>query len=53
MFLLCTDGLVDGLFDAQFAERLRAPDLAEAALDPAKRLVLASLAIQAATTPPR
>ncbi len=42
-FLLCTDGLVDGLFDAQLAEMIRTPSPAEAELDPAHRLVEASL----------
>ncbi|MDB6149760.1 MAG: Protein phosphatase [Chthoniobacter sp.] len=42
-FLLCTDGLVDGLFDEQIVQRLRAPDAAEVALTPAQRLVTASL----------
>lgn len=43
LFLLCTDGLTAGLFDAQLLERLRHPDPAEAALTPAQRLVAASL----------
>ncbi len=43
LFLLCTDGLIEGLFDAQLLERLRQPDPAEAALTPALRLVTASL----------
>ena len=43
-FLLCTDGLTDRLYDSQLAERLRSPDPAEAALDPAQRLVAAGLA---------
>lgn len=38
-FLLCTDGLVDGLFDAQFDEYLRDPRLASAGENPARRLV--------------
>jgi protein phosphatase len=42
-FLLCTDGLVDGLFDEQIAQRLRSPDAAESELTPAQRLVSASL----------
>jgi protein phosphatase len=43
LFLLCTDGLVDGLYDEQFLDRLRSPDPAEAALNPAQRLVQAAL----------
>ncbi len=42
-FMLCTDGLVEGLFDNQFLELLRDPSSAEATLDPAQRLVEASL----------
>jgi len=43
MFLLCTDGLTEGLFDSQLLELLRRPDAAEAAATPAQRLVGASL----------
>ncbi len=43
LFLLCTDGIVDGLFDAQLRERLRAPDAAEAEKNPALRLVDAAI----------
>jgi protein phosphatase len=43
MFLLCTDGLVEGLYDSQLEERLRSPDPAEAALNPAQRLVNAAV----------
>ena len=43
LFLLCTDGLTEGLFDEQLLQRLRAPDAEEAALNPAQRLVTASL----------
>ena len=43
LFLLCTDGLTEGLFNEQLLQRLRDPDGAEAALDPAQRLVAASL----------
>ncbi len=43
IFLFCTDGVTDGLFDAQILERLRNPDPAEAALTPAHRLVAASI----------
>jgi protein phosphatase len=42
-FLLCTDGLTDGLFNQQLDDLLRTPSAAEAALDPARRLVAASL----------
>ncbi len=42
-FLLCTDGLVEGLFDAQLAEFLRTPEPALAELPPAHRLVQESL----------
>jgi serine/threonine protein phosphatase PrpC len=44
MFLLCTDGLVEGLFDSQIFDLLRNPDALEAAATPAQRLVQASLA---------
>jgi protein phosphatase len=43
-FLLCTDGLVEGLFDNQLAEVLLTPEPAVAALPPAQRLVKESLA---------
>jgi len=43
LFLLCTDGLTEGLFNEQLLQLLRSPDPAEAALDPARRLVAASL----------
>ena len=43
MFLLCTDGLTEGLFDAHLLELARRPDAAEAGLTPAQRLVRASL----------
>ena len=42
-FLLCTDGLVEGLFDHQLTELIRSPSPVEATLDPAQRLVDASL----------
>jgi len=42
-FLLCTDGLIDGLFDAQLAEILRFPE-PKASANPAERLVRAALA---------
>jgi len=38
LFLLCTDGLVDGLWDRQILRLLREPDEAERALCPARRL---------------
>ena len=43
IFLLCTDGLTEGLYDSQLLERLRAPEPAEAAANPAQRLVAAAL----------
>jgi protein phosphatase len=42
-FLLCTDGVIDGLYDAQVEEYLHMPDSAAAQLDPAQRLVTAAL----------
>ncbi len=42
-FLLCTDGLVEGLFDEQLLEMMRTPDPASAAQTPAQRLVAASV----------
>jgi protein phosphatase len=42
MFLLCTDGLIDGLFDSQLDEFLRSPEPGGEA-DPARRLVGAAL----------
>jgi protein phosphatase len=44
MFLLCTDGLTEGLYDSQLFDLLRRPDPVEAAATPAVRLVEASLA---------
>jgi len=44
MFLLCTDGLTEGLYDSQILELLRRPDAVEAAADPARRLLDRSLA---------
>jgi protein phosphatase len=38
-FILCTDGVTDGLYDNQISELARAPSPAEAALNPAQRLV--------------
>jgi protein phosphatase len=43
MFLLCTDGLTDGLYNPEILELLRRPDAAEAAATPAERLVGISL----------
>jgi serine/threonine protein phosphatase PrpC len=43
MFVLCTDGLTDGLFNSQILDLLRRPDATEAAATPAQRLVEASL----------
>jgi PPM family protein phosphatase len=43
MFLLCTDGVVDALYDNQLFDMLRRPDAVEAAANPAKRLVDASV----------
>jgi serine/threonine protein phosphatase PrpC len=43
MFLLCTDGVIDGLFDSQLFDLLRRPDGLEAGVTPAQRLVEASL----------
>lgn len=39
LFLLCTDGVVDGLYDQSLHDLLRAPDAAEVALTPAQRIV--------------
>lgn len=43
LFLLCTDGLNDGLYDEQLHRFLRLPDPAEEKLPPARRLVNAAL----------
>jgi len=43
MFLLCTDGLTEGLADDRLLQLLRCPDAVEAAATPAQRLVEASL----------
>jgi protein phosphatase len=43
-FLLCTDGLTEGLYNDQLAELLRAPSPAEETQSAAQRLVKASLA---------
>lgn len=42
-FVLCSDGLVDGLWERQVEELIRTPDAREAQLNPAERLVAASL----------
>jgi len=39
IFLLCTDGLVEGLYDDHVAEILRAPDSRQPDVTPAQRLV--------------
>ena len=38
-FVLCTDGVVDGLFDSRIADIIHTPESADAALDPAQRIV--------------
>jgi protein phosphatase len=43
LFLLCTDGVVDGLFDAALLELLRAPAAAGAGVSPARRIVQAAV----------
>ena len=43
VFVLCTDGVIDGLFDSAIAGCIRAPEPAAAALDPAQRLVRAAV----------
>lgn len=43
VFLLCTDGLIEGLYDSQLLELFRSPTPAEATLHPAQRLVTASV----------
>jgi serine/threonine protein phosphatase PrpC len=42
-FVLCTDGVIDGLWDGQLADCIRAPGPADAALAPAQRLVKTAL----------
>ena len=42
-FVLCTDGVVDGLCDSRIADCIHAPEPADAALDPAQRLVKAAV----------
>jgi len=43
LFLLCTDGLVEGLYDSQLLELLRSPEGVQADANPARRLVEAAL----------
>jgi protein phosphatase len=43
MFLLCTDGVTDGLFDYQILDLLRKPEPGEQGMNPAQRVVAASL----------
>lgn len=38
-FVICSDGVIDGLWDHHIEELIRTPDTAEARLDPARRLV--------------
>ena len=42
-FLLCTDGVTDGLYDNTIADLLRSPTPAEAIMNPAHRLVHAAV----------
>ncbi len=39
LFLICSDGLTEGLYDERILQLLRSPSPAEAALSPAQRLV--------------
>lgn len=43
LFLLCTDGVTDGLYDSQILDYLRDPKLAAPEPNPAKRLVAESI----------
>jgi PPM family protein phosphatase len=43
-FLLCSDGLIDGLFDSQIEDLIRNPSPSEAAMNVAQRLVAAAVA---------
>lgn len=43
IFLLCTDGLVDGLYNEQLIEMLRSPEVAPTGLNSAQRLVASSI----------
>ena len=42
-FLICSDGLIDGLWDRALQELIREPSPDQAAIDPARRLVEAAL----------
>jgi protein phosphatase len=42
-FLICSDGLIDGLYDTGLVDLLRTPTDAQRALSPAQRLVTASV----------
>jgi protein phosphatase len=44
LFLLCTDGLIEGLYDSQLCEILRAPESIRPEANPARRLVEESIA---------
>ena len=44
-FVLCTDGVIDGIFDDRIADCIRAPEPADATFDPAQRLVRAALEV--------
>jgi PPM family protein phosphatase len=43
LFLICSDGLVDGLYDTGLVGLLRSPDEAQSAVSPAQRLVNAAV----------
>lgn len=43
IFLLCTDGIMEGVYDDRILQLLRSPTTHEASLDPARRLIAASL----------
>ena len=43
-FLLCTDGVIEGLYDRDLVEVLRAPECAGPDANPAHRLVVEALA---------
>jgi protein phosphatase len=42
-FLLCTDGVIEGLYDSNLLELLRAPDATSSASTPAQRVVKAAV----------
>jgi PPM family protein phosphatase len=44
LFLLCTDGIIDGLFDSTLLDLLRSPDLGPGSPNPAQRLVREAVA---------